>query len=434
MTLPIQLRDERGVALPMAMIALVLLTTLMLAFSVLSQTEPVIASNQLRVTQARAMADSGVEHAVWALTAGNVLPGEQVPAGALANPLPPSLTGTPFDGTRFTQLGGVGGYTVRVTSPDVVLRPRLRRIVADGWTPNYTVADTRTKGHRRIQVDVEALPDLARDAPCALCVRGDLQVSGNALVDSRTDGNCGGVQKYGAYAAGEIYRNGSANIKGQAGTDSNGNIEGLDYVDDDSPLNPVNANTFENFKLSDVNLDTLKELAKKNGTYFGPGYSGITDNTGSARPGTWSGSVTFNSTNKLKNGVVFIDTLTGANMDANMDPSQMANVTVHGNPFITSSFEGMFIVNGSAFISGNMEMNALVYVQNDLIYNGTGTGQISGLVISQNMRDTTAISDVDTSQGGNSRIRLNCDSARGRNLAPRNFWLVTGTYREIEGQ
>jgi hypothetical protein len=433
MTLPIQLRDERGVALPMAMIALVLLTTLMLAFSVLSQTEPVIASNQLRVTQARAMADSGVEHAMWALTAGNVLPGEQVPAGALANPLP-NTAGTPFDGDRFTQLGGVGGYTVRVTSPDPVLQPRRRRIVANGWTPNNNVADTRTKGHRRIQVDVEAFPDLAKDAPCALCVRGDLQVSGNALVDARTDGNCGGVQKYGAYAAGSISQNGSANIKGQAGTNSTGNIEGVDFVDYNSTLNPVNASTFEDFKLSNVNLDMLKELAKKNGTYFGPGYSGMTDSSGSARPGTWSGSVTFNSTNKLKNGVVFIDTLTGANMDANTDISQMADVTVHGNPFISSSFEGMFIVNGSAFISGNMEMNALVYVQNDLIYNGTGTGQISGLVISQNMRDSTAISDVDSSQGGNSRIRLNCDSARGRNLAPRNFWLVTGTYREIAGE
>ena len=40
-----RLQDERGVALPMALMILLLLTTLMLAFAVLSQTEPVIAAN-----------------------------------------------------------------------------------------------------------------------------------------------------------------------------------------------------------------------------------------------------------------------------------------------------------------------------------------------------------------------------------------------------
>src|SRR5207245_3591029 len=61
------LTNERGVALPMALITLVLLTTLMLAFAVLSQNEPVIAANQLRTSQARAMEESGFECAVWGL-------------------------------------------------------------------------------------------------------------------------------------------------------------------------------------------------------------------------------------------------------------------------------------------------------------------------------------------------------------------------------
>src|SRR5256885_5925 len=56
------LTNERGVAMPMAMMTLVLLTTLMLAFSVLSQTEPVIAANQMRVSQARALAGSRFEY------------------------------------------------------------------------------------------------------------------------------------------------------------------------------------------------------------------------------------------------------------------------------------------------------------------------------------------------------------------------------------
>src|SRR5882672_9189977 len=94
--------NERGVALPMALITLVLLTTLMLAFAVLSQTEPVIAGNQLRVSQARSLAESGFEYAVWALTAGNVA---APPAGTIANPMPSSPAPAPFNGATFKTNG-----------------------------------------------------------------------------------------------------------------------------------------------------------------------------------------------------------------------------------------------------------------------------------------------------------------------------------------
>ena len=437
MTLRNFVRDQRGVALPMALITLVLLTTLMLAFSVLAQTEPVIASNQLRVSQARAMAESGVEHAVWALSAGNVLPGNPVPAGALAHPLPASPpVGTAFDGATYTALANTGGYTVQVTAPDPVAQPLLRRIVADGWTPTNNALDTRTKAHRRIQADYEALPDLALNAPCALCVKGDVQVAGSSLVDSRTDGNCGGAQKYGAYAAGTLERTGSSNIKGQAGTNPDGNVEGMDFVDGNSPTNPVNSSTFDGFKFNDKNLDTLKELAKKNGTYFGPGFSGATDTNGQAVTGTYTGTVSFNSGNKVKNGIVFVDTLSGQNITDSTSESSFANLSINGNPFISAEFSGMLVVNGRLAISGNMKIGGLVYVLDDLVYNGTGTGQIEGLVISQNVRNTsaTAISDTDTTTGGNSRIKLNCSKARGAGQAPRTFTLVTGTYREVAGQ
>src|SRR5512145_1869139 len=107
----LRLGNERGVALPMAMMTLVLLTTLMLAFAAMSQTEPLIAGNQHRVSQARAQAESGLEHAAWALSTGNVLPGNAVPAGAIANPMPSSPAAAPFDGATFTVNGVTGGYT-----------------------------------------------------------------------------------------------------------------------------------------------------------------------------------------------------------------------------------------------------------------------------------------------------------------------------------
>jgi hypothetical protein len=426
-------RNERGVALPMALLTLVLLTTLMLAFAAMSQTEPVIAGNQLRVSQARALAESGLEHAVWALTAGNVLPGDPLPAGALANPLPSSPPAAPFDGVAFTAMGANGGYTVQVTTPDPVNRPLRRDVVAVGWTPTNAVTDSRTKAHRRITATVQALPDLALNAPCVLCVRGDVAVSGSSLVDSRTDGDCGsGSPKFGAYTAGGLSQGGSSNIKGQAGTNPNGNVAGVDYVTGQP------TSSFDAFAFNDEHLTTLKELAKKNGTYFGPGYP---NGTPASSP-SYTGSVTFNSGNKVKSGIVFIDTTTGQNIvscPSGSPPScvatpesQFASVNIHGNPFVDGDFAGMLVVNGRLSISGNMKIAGLVYAMDDLTYNGTGTGEISGLVISQNVRNTTAtsISDTDTTTSGNSRIKLNCANARGAGRAPRTFALIPGTYRE----
>ncbi len=51
----------------MAMLALLILSALVVGFSVLSATEPTIANNQLMVAQARSLAEAGVERAVWAL-------------------------------------------------------------------------------------------------------------------------------------------------------------------------------------------------------------------------------------------------------------------------------------------------------------------------------------------------------------------------------
>ena len=44
--------NQRGVALPLAMVMLVTLTALMVAFAVLANTEPTIANNQLQTAQA----------------------------------------------------------------------------------------------------------------------------------------------------------------------------------------------------------------------------------------------------------------------------------------------------------------------------------------------------------------------------------------------
>src|SRR5437899_11605687 len=75
MKTPKPLKDERGIALPMAMIVMVILTSLMIAFAVLATSESQIASSQMASAQARALAESGLERALWALTTGESNPG-----------------------------------------------------------------------------------------------------------------------------------------------------------------------------------------------------------------------------------------------------------------------------------------------------------------------------------------------------------------------
>jgi Tfp pilus assembly protein PilX len=413
-------RDDRGVALPMALIVLVALTTLMLAFAVLSQTEPVIAHNQMRVAQARTHAEAGFERAVWALSQGVIAPGT---TDSLAAPLP-DPTPAPYDGSVLVVNGNTGGYLVSVTTPDPVGSPNQRRITSTGWTPTNSVADTRTKAHRRIQATVERLPAFAFNTPCALCVKGDLGVGGNALVDATTDLSCGA--KKGSITAGQTDINGSASIKGADGNNI-ANQTGSDFLQ-----NQTDPNLFNGITLDAGNFKMLRELAKKNGTYFGPGYP---NGTAAGSP-AYTGGVTFNSANKVKNGIVFVDTVSGADIPTDQslqNPSDFASLSINGNPFVSGTFAGWIIVNGSLSISGNMAINGLVYAVNDLTYNGTGTGEIRGLAISQNVRDTTAtaISSDDSTTTGNSRIRFNCANLTPPPGAPIGFALVPGTYREL---
>jgi hypothetical protein len=421
-----RLHDERGVALPMALMTLSLLTTLLLVFGVLAQTEPIIAANQLRVTQARALAESGFEHAVWALSEGVVArehtPPLVLPAGALDTPLP-SPTPAPFDGSVFTVVGFTGGYTVTVTTP--AGKPNERLIVSTGWTPNNTAADKRTKARRTIQAVVSRIPNLGLNAPCALCVKGDLGVAGSTTIDSTLDTTCG--NKVGTYSAGALTLGPRAEIKGADGNATAN--QSTDYLTGQA------ASTFDSFTLSASNLDQLKKLATANGTYFGPGYTTTTNSSGQTTPtsSTYDGTVNLTTANKVKNGIVFIDTISGHDVGAPPDPADFAHARIGGNPFLAGDFTGWIVVNGSLTIAGSMKINGLVYVVNDFTYNATGTGEINGLAISQNVHDTppTSISsDDDLEANHTSRVTFNCANARSLANVPQTFALEPGTYCE----
>jgi len=395
--LPPIFADQRGVALPMAMLALLVLLALVVGFTVLATTEPVIANNQLKVAQARALAEAGMERAIWGLS------NPTDPAGI---PDPMAAAPAPYDGSSLLTVAyngtNIGGFRVTVTNGAAV---NERNVTADGWAPNDT-ASSRAK--QRITVTLAKIRFL--DPPAGLTVRGDIGASGNSLVDARGDTSCG--NKQGSWSMGITQIDGAATIYG-ADTNNTPNQAG------DAFQNVPNAN-FNPFTYSNSELDALKSLAKANGTYY-------------------QGTVTFDSSNRIPNGIVYVDTVSGNDIDANgpntTPTSDFAQVDIHGNAPADSSgiFSGWLIVAGSLSIAGNVQMHGMIYALNDLSYTGTGTGQIDGAVITQNVRDSTS-TVIDTNAGGNAKIIYNCNYAKtGGGQIPQGYRIKAGTYKEVSG-
>ena len=413
-----RLRDERGIALPMALMALLILSTLVIAFALLASSEPVVATNQKMVAQARSVAESGLERAIWALN----------------NPADPNGIPDPLPGTAPAPFDGSTGIPITVNGTQIGLafvtvtngvNPNERNVVTVGWVPTNT--GTTTKAHQKIQATVSKFLFRASPPPAALTVAGEISAGGNVNINSRTDLSCGA--KDGTWSQGATTSGGSATIYGADGNNTaNQTLSGIGGGVTDQRQG-VPSSAFDPYILKNADMNTLKAYAQKNGTYF----------KGSAVQG-----MTFNAGNQLPNGIVFIDTVSGNNIDYNADgtacagctaTTDFASVAIHGNFASDPSgvFSGMIIVAGSLTIAGNVTMHGMVYTVNDLTYTGTGNGEIDGAVFSQNARDVSSTT-IDTNTGGNAQINYNCNYASnpGGQL-PQGFSVAPGTYKEVSG-
>jgi len=397
-------RNERGVALPMALMSLTLLSTLLLALASLSRTEPLIAASHLRGSQARSLAESGVEYALWALS------NPDHPAG-LPAPLPVPVP-SPFDGETFVALGAMGGVTISVAG-HAGGDPQRRTVRAVGWMPSNSLADTRPRARRTVVVEVVAVPRLAARAPCALCVRGALSLTGNLAIDgTNRDPACGDDTKYGTFTGdtttvvGPVVRSGGAGAGAQ------------------QQATPA----FDAVTLSPAALDALKTMAWRNGTYYGPGFP--RGGTVSDRGATWSGRIVFDASNPVSDGVVFIDTTDGEHVGD--DPARLATLAaarLETGAFAGGDgvFRGWIVVNGSLQIAAGLRMRGLVYAVDALTYQATGDGRIEGLAVSLNAREPSALEVLG---GGALAVQFDCGHATAPGLVPDGFRPIPGTYRE----
>ena len=404
------LRDQRGVALPMALLALLILSTLVISFALLATSEPLIATNQKLVAQARAVTESGLEQAIWALNNPADLNGLPTP---LPGPVP-----APYDGSAPIPIS-VNGTQIGVVFVTVTngINPNERNVVAVGWAP--TNAGSGSKAHQKIQATVSRFIFSATPPPAALTVQGQINITGNTNIDSRPDQSCG--PKDGTWSVGATAVGGSGEVYGADGNDTAGQsmLSGITDVKQNVPTS-----AFAPFILKNQDLNSLKAMAKAAGTYYS---------------GADVSSLTFNAGNLLPNGIIFVDTVSGLNVDVNgantTATSDLANVSLHGNAPADPSgiFRGMIIVAGTLSISGDFHARGMVYAVNDLIYAGTGTGLIEGAVMSQNIRDVSSTT-IDTNTGGNSSIVYNCGYASNPGgQMPQGFTVQPGTYKEVSG-
>jgi hypothetical protein len=394
------LDDERGVALPMALLTLVLLTTLMLALASISGMEPVIAANHLLGSQARALAESGLEYALWAL-ANPTSPGG-LPSGEPAR--------TPFDGGTLVTFGA-GGFTVSVAE-DAGGDPNRRLVTTVGWVPTDSPTDPRPKARHRLSTQVATVPPLGARAPCALCARGALDLVGDIAVDGRDrEGACGGDVRFGTYSRDATTVTGAVVRTGGAGP----GVEGRPPTD------------FAPLTLSTAALEALRTLAWRTGTYYGPGFPrGGTVSDGSP---TWGARLVFDSGNPLPDGIVFIDSADARDLDTfgSVIPA-VARIEPGAVEARGGLFRGWLVVNGTVEIAGPLHAQGLVYAVDGLSYRASGAGRIDGLVVALNARDTAPIRLDATA--GNLAIAFDCHLASGAGLIPPGYLPIPGTYRE----
>jgi hypothetical protein len=391
--------DERGMALPMTMIVLTLITTLSLAFLALAATEPVIASNHMASSQARALAESGIERALWALS-----------SGAVPDPLPnPPTAGAPYNGATFIAMNDRGGFTVTITNGAAV---NERIITAVGYVPNTTTVGYVPNASNyvaRKEIRLTATRFKKLDPPCAICAGGeqplntftDVRIGGSAEVRASTDSGASycadaPLPQAAVMSQGSVTTNGSPDLTAPPG--------GYPSIAGTPP------ETFSGFLLTDDDMAMLKAMAKAQGTYL-------------------QGSQTFSS--PPPQGLIFIDTPSGNPFSPSSPSSDIIQVDVHGN--WSQGWSGWLIVAGSVRLSGNVTMTGLLYAQNDVTLHGTGNGGFTGAVISTNRMDTTSsrVND-DTLTIGNAPITYNCPAVRdGGGTISQKWFTKPGTFREV---
>ena len=386
------MRAERGAVVPVVLLILLVLSVVLVTLSMLTGQEPLVARNHVMIAQAQALAEAGLERALWAL--GHPESAEGV---AWAEPAP-----APYDGTGLmsvaTETGAaLGAFLVTISGDG----DRQRQVVSVGLVP----AEPGPLGRARQEISATAVRLRFPEPPAAIAVRGGLEIGDGVAVDARGDGSCG--DRAGTWSTGATTIGAGAQVQGRAG-DTQVPNEGADVQPQQAPAG------FDAFAFTAAELEALKAVARVRGTYY-------------------RGAVTFDGARRMLDGLIFVDTVSGLPITDATPESDLAAVAIgDGAPTGPGgSFRGWVVVNGSLSIGGSVTLQGLAYATDRL--RQTDTARVIGAVMAGHARSAVP-SRVDARPGDGAAVVWSCEAGRtGLGTIPQRWLVKPGSYREAAG-
>lgn len=411
------MRDERGVVLPLALLVLLVLSAFLLAFLSLGGTEPQISRNLSEVTQARYVAEAGIE---WAFDQLAVSTDWNVQLRG-----PDNVAGTADDGqlASATALAGLsaafGTFSVTVRNDN---QPNDGQITGQAVDSGDNTTDTNgiviatatgtVNGvSRQIQVAVR------RDS---LTISGGVSVpgvgtntafSGNSFVisgnDTNVDGTAGtcapvwgiGVADSATESAveGSLESNQKDNVTGKK-QDASGSAWGDNTIAPDSSLTPAQISNFVN---------TVKQKAQISLQSTGPSDLRYR-NVGDSCAADWNSANCWGTRSQPK--IVYVK--------GDLDPTDSFKaLKIDGN----STGAGILIVeDGDLKIEGTFRWEGLIIVTGKYVglrYEGGGNQKIYGaVVVNEEVSAGDPNREIDV--GGNAEVYYSCQALN-------NVWTTT---------
>lgn len=375
-------RGEQGAVLPLAMLSLLVLSAVLVGLSMLAAQEPLISTNHVMIVQAQALAEAGLERALWALST------PEAPDGiAWSTPAP-----APYDGSRLitVTIDGVslGGFRLVITGDG----DRQRQVLATGLVPGIG----GPLGQARQEVRATAIRLRFPSPPAGLTVRGDLTIGPGVTVDASGDGSCG--DRAGTWSSGTTTVGAGSRVQGRSGHD----------VQQQPPQ------TFDQRTFDSAELAALKAVARARGTYY-------------------RGAVTFDGTRPIPDGLIFVDTISGTGITDASPATDLATATISdgatGGP--TGAFRGWIVVNGSLAISGNVALEGLAFAADRL--SQAGASRVRGAAMAGHVR-SSAPSSIDAHPATGPALVWSCETGgTGGGLIPLRWMVRPGSYRENAG-
>jgi hypothetical protein len=343
------------------------------------------------MVQAQALAEAGLERALWALNAPDSADGIPWSGKAVA----------PYDGSGFLGVATesramLGGFRLTVGGEG----DRQREVAAVGLVPG----DVGPLGRARQDITATLIRLRFPAPPAGLAVRGDLTIGDGVIVDARGDGGCG--DRAGTWSSGMTTAGAGAQIHG-----GNGDAAIPNEPTDMHQQQPVVA--FDALAFSAAELQALKAVARVRGTYY-------------------QGTVTFDAARRIPDGVVFVDTGSGQPITDATPPADLATVSIgDGAAGPGGSFRGWIIVNGSLSVGGDVTIQGLAYAADRL--SQTGASRLVGAAMAGHVRSAAA-SLVDSHPTGDAALVWSCEAGRtGGGRIPQRWMVKPGSYREIAG-